>query len=145
MDNLFYEFRLTDTPCGDVLFMRVVPKDGDPWGFFRCLEGTSWWDLISVVDPQVFQTALLGHILPLMREIGTPPEGLCRKIPLDEGVCKQHTICPIYNPRDCKPSPKLPLCYEPPLLEGDALYAATMIALAWKEGRYVIVVNDEQE
>lgn len=125
--------------------MRVVPKDGDPWGFFRCLEGTFWGDSIQVVSEDLLKTALYGHALPLMREIGPPPEAWCKKIPREEGLCLQHSSCMLYHPKNCKPCAKLPLCYEPPLLEGDAKFAATMVAQAWKEGRYVIVVDDEQE
>ena len=141
MNNLLVEFRLTNTQWGDVLFMRPIPRDGDPWGVLRCLEGTSWYDHIPVIPKQLYETALYGDIMPMMRVIGPPPRGICKKFPSDEGLCAAHHYCTIAT-QHCVPGPKLPDCFEPPLLEGDTKHIARVVALAWKEGRYVIVIDE---
>ena len=41
----------------------------------------------------------------------------------------------------CRPGQGVPDCYEPPGLEGEVAMLATTVALAWREGRYVVVVD----
>jgi hypothetical protein len=107
------------------------------------LQGTLWGALIPVIPHEIFEQALLGHIMPLMRVIGPDPAILCKRITEKEGRCiKALEKSCILASKDCKPCSKLPICYEPPLLEGMAAHAAKMVALAWKEKRNVIVVEE---
>jgi len=129
---------------GDLLILRPIPIRGDPWGVLRCLEETVWGDQIAVVPGDVFSTALHGHAMPLVRVLGNPPEVRSRRIPVEDGICRLRTVktCGFSTP-ECKPGPKLPMCYEAPGNIDVSLYA-TAVAQAWKEKRYVVVVEGDE-
>ena len=85
-----------------------------------------------------------GLATPLMREIGPNPSQLVRRVPLDHGVCSLRLECLGFRPEACLPGRKLPDCYQPPKLEGEASEAAIKLALCWREGRYVVVVLGDE-
>lgn len=117
----------------------------DPWGVLGCLRGTPWGDRIPVISGEVMSHALHGWALPLMRVLGSPPNGLMRVIPEPFRRCRSFDACVIYRKDVCHPCPKMPDCYTPPgLTSVDQEVAAATVALAWKEGRYVIVVEGEE-
>jgi len=78
--------------------------------------------------------------MPLMREIGSHPHGLLKQVPTAYRRCRMEQGCIMASAR-CHPNPKVPECYAPPLVSDEALLAASTVAVAWAEGRYVIVVE----
>ena len=134
-------FNLDSKEWGRVLILRPIPRGDDPWGALAPLKGTPWGDLLPIVSGEVFSYACYGHITPLMNEIGRPPRGLSRKVPADYRLCTlRHEGCLMASDK-CQPGPDLPHCYRPPNLAVEAQRAATVVALAWQEGRYVVVVD----
>jgi len=141
-------FTLTGKDWGNVPVLRPVPAETDAWGVLGVLRGTFFEDLVPVVTGEVWSHALNGHLTPLMRMIGRPPEALLRLIPTQFRRCASWQGCGSYDPVRCLPGKKTPDCWSMPLLAGDAAEGITLAALetvlAWRDGRYVvIVVGDE--
>ena len=131
---------LTDPEGGGGKLLFPLPQHGDPWGVMAVLKGTEWAEQIVVVSGADLSHALHGWATPLMRSIGVKPRVHGKKISHENGWCPQITTCPIASD-ECRPGRETPDCYEPPALEGDAAFLATTVALAWAEGRFVIVVD----
>lgn len=141
------EFQLKTTDWGIVKFAR--PEFGsiadDPWGTLACLKGTPWGDVIQEVPGELLSHALHGRATPLMRVLGPPPNGLMRKIPEPYRMCDLgKSGCIIYRKSDCHPCAKMPDCYVPPGLDRHTQFIASLVALAWKENRYVVVVTGDE-
>ena len=49
--------------------------------------------------------------------------------------------CVIFDKAICHPCLKVPACYIPPGLSQEQQEAAAEVVLAWKDGRYVVVVE----
>ncbi len=140
----FLPFTIQTTDWGPIRFARVLPTDSDPWGVVGLLKDTPWGTGISVVPGDLFSHALHGHATPLLRILGSPPETRFRHIPLGQTVCSESQGCPTFQPTICKACPKVPLCYAPPALEGLARELATEVALFWRDGVYVVVVEGNE-
>lgn len=125
---------------GRVLLLRPIPKDGDIWGDLSVLRGTPWGDQIYAISGEVLSHALHGHVMPLMRALGTPPLVRARRLPPEYQECALIKSCILSGP-ECKPGSTVPACYTPPVLPPEAQQAASVVALAWKEGRHVVVVE----
>lgn len=134
------EFHLHTKEWGKILISRIVPHGDDSWGVFRSLEGTPWGDGIAEVPGEAFSHALHGRVMPLVRELGPEPVYLLKKIPEDWRICSAHTKCSIYQPKRCHPCSKTPDCYLPPKLSTEQVPLAAEIAMAWRNGFYVIAV-----
>lgn len=134
MSDGFREINLTDAEQGEIRLLMALPAGDDMWGCLSPLKGTSWEPLIQVVSGEAFSHALHGWATPLVREIGIPPQVRSSRVPLTDSQCAQHGACLGAAPH-CRPGPKVPECYEAPIP------VASRVALAWREGRYVIVVN----
>jgi len=132
-------FSINCTEWGQIKVLRPHPIGDEYWGVLAPLKGTVWGDLIPVVSGETFSHALYGHTMPLLREIGPPPDDLSRKIPDSLGRCQLATAkaCLTITP-NCRPGKKLPDCFEAP---GEYSELASMVALTWAEGRYVVVVE----
>jgi len=128
----------------DVKVLRPTPIGDDPWGQLAPLQGTPWGDEIAKVSGEVLSNALHGESKMLMQEIGPPPHALLKKIPKGFRVCNEIRDCIMADGKICHPCPAMPECYSPPALGVDAKFAACVVALAWKEDRYVIVVEGEE-
>lgn len=132
----FRRIDLVDPQWGDIKLTVAVPQGGDPWGALAPLRGTPWGDQIQVVSGEALSHALHGWAAPLMREIGNPPETRSKRIPTDIAGCALREGC-LGATEACRPGPELPGCYEP---EGADPVAAE-VAFAWRDGRYVVVVE----
>jgi hypothetical protein len=52
--------------------------------------------------------------------------------------------CVVFDAAQCYPCKKLPDCYAPPKLSPEAQALACAVALAWRDGYYVVVVEGEE-
>lgn len=141
----FVSFTLTP-PWGDeILILRVQPRGGDPWGCLSALKGTSWGKQIAVVSGESFSHAMHGRIRPLLRELGPEPRFVCKKIPFIEGHCAlaQAKACPAQS-KQCVPNEETPECYDPPNLDPETAHFVREVVMAWKENRYVVVVEGKE-
>jgi hypothetical protein len=123
-----------------VLYPPPLPKD--PWGALAPLRETSWGAEIPLVRGDFLTHALHGHIMPLRRTLGLPPQERPRRLPLLETICmeRQANRCPMAT-GDCVPgSTRLPECYVAPMMDETLRRLGTMVGRAWDEGRYVFVV-----
>lgn len=137
-------FTLSTREFGNILVLRPQPRRGRPWGDLETLKDTPWGALLPVVSGEALSHALHGHAKPLMAEIGTPPVGLCKKVPEGFRKCSMLATCPMASEKNCQPGPKLPDCYSPPGVDAEAREAVVAVALAWKEGRYVVIVEGDE-
>lgn|GEM_PF-1618743 len=136
---------LADAIFGDLRLMFPVPLE-DPWGVLAPLKGTSWEPRIPVVSGNVLSHAMHGHTKMLREKLGRPPRIAAQRVPEEEAWCilGQNGSCAMAG-ANCRPggNGSLPQCYLPPELTPDQAYVASAVALAWDEGRYVIVVEGE--
>lgn len=128
----------------DVFLLRPTPKGDDPWGALAPLRGTEWEGTITVVDGTLLSHALHGHKMPLLRALKAQPTAMMRR--MAEHTCSLKTGRQCINAsKDCHPCEKLPECYNAPMKDEGARYAATVVALAWRKGYHVIVATEEGE
>jgi len=127
---------------GDLLVLRSLPHGEDVWGDFAILRGTEWEELLPVVPGDKFSHALHGHAKPLLDVLGPPPHVLHKRLPTKLQWCrlKQAKECNIATEK-CLPSLDVPECYEAPVEDIELRMITTLVAQAWGEGRYVIVVG----
>ena len=128
----------------DVFLLRPTPIKGDPWGALAPLRGTPWEQTITVIGGDVFSHALHGHTLPLIRLLKAEPKAQMTRMQAHACTMKAANQC-VGATEHCRPSPKLPECYNAPLEDPAAKYAASVVALAWRKGYHVIVVTEEGE
>ena len=133
-------YTLPSDEWGEVMVLRPIPNANGPWGDMALLEGTPWGDLITHVSGEAMSHALHGFVTPLMREIGPHPHRLARRVPAEYRECAIHAGCAL-STSECHPGPTLPGCYVPPLLTPEVRQIAAVVAAAWQEGRYVVIVE----
>jgi len=133
---------LFDTPYGDLKFTLPVPRAGEPWGVMLPLKETPWAKLIPIVTGDALSHALHGNTKPLMSVVGRPPRHQGKQLQVHERHCKLLGTCTLHEYSRCYVgSGDLPGCYVAPLLGPEAAMLALVVAMAWNEGRYVVVVE----
>ena len=132
-------------PKQEIKIMRPVPSSDDPWGVLAVLKGTVWEPLIPVIDGMTYSHALHGYVAPLLKVLGRPPHAQAQKVPEGHRMCVLHSKRCLGASPHCQPGPKVPDCYEAPGLESpEAQRAVALVVEAWREGRYVVVVEGEE-
>ena len=134
---------LTDRQQGEIKLLIPIPHPPDPWGSLAVLRGTAWEDQITVVAGSVMADAFHGHATPLMRIIGREPRYRALMIPEGDGLCSLVKQCAMSSDHCRVGRKKLPECFEAPLTDPQASHMAALVALAWKEDRYVVVVDGD--
>lgn len=140
MSEGFHQFSVQDAVHGRFELLVAVPNEDDHWGVLAPLRGTVWGAQIREVSGEAFAHARHGFLSPLMREIGPEPKHLSNRIPDIDGRCVLTApgMCAGAGPH-CRPGKKLPDCYEPPgPVETQLLMLR--VAVAWRDGVYVVVV-----
>jgi hypothetical protein len=137
------------------VMVEFVPEDSDNWGTLEPLRGTTWEDGVSEVDADSFSHALHGRLSPLLKKLGRNPVYSARRVSEQEGVCDFKGNCIKFDKNLCRPGGEKgngwrkkygPFdCYQPPLQGAsiDVTETFLKVALAWKEGIFVIVVKGE--
>jgi hypothetical protein len=134
------EFEITDDKQGVIKLLVAIPRGNDPWGVLAPLKNTAWGAEIQVIDAEPYSHALHGWVMPLVRVLGVAPKVRARRV---VEVCGLQRGCIGFKKGICQPGIDLPDCYEAPDLKPEAALIATRVALAWREGRYVVVVEGE--
>jgi hypothetical protein len=135
--------KLDDPDQGEILLMVPIPHDGDPWGSLAVLRGTIWESLITVVTGAAMSDAMHGWATGLVRTIGIQPKYRRKRVSDDDGLCKLYEDCALATIH-CHPRDQFPDCYEAPLDDPEAAMMAAQVAMAWREGRYVVVVEGKE-
>ncbi len=141
MRDKLLEFTLNTTDWGVVKILRPIPLNGDPWGDLAPLKGTPWGDQIPVVSGEVFSHATHGYATPLMRVIGPPTHALMKQIPAKYRICASINDCIMKDLEVCHPCPKMPDCHVTPDVGTELALLISIVLLAWKEKRYVVIVE----
>lgn len=133
-----------DAYGSEIKLLYPVPKE-DPWGSLACLKGTYWGDRIKVISGEIYSHALYGLTKPLREKLGRPPRIDARRVPDALAYCaKLHDGSCAMGDGRCRPGTgKLPICYWAPDNEASIADAAASVALAWDEGRFVIIIEGE--
>jgi hypothetical protein len=138
-------FQIDTEGYGLLKFARPVVRRGStPWGVFDCLRGTLWGDLIPVVSGSSLSHALHGYLKPLMGELGPHPKLLMRKITDSFCAHVRDKSC-VAASRHCYLCTRVPDCYEAPGLDLEQSRVASLVALQWRDGAHVIVVDADTE
>jgi hypothetical protein len=96
------------------------------------------------VSKTMMDHALHGWTKPLVDALGPPPEGCLRKLPVISRDCAIRKDCPSFDKVACKPTAKkMPWCYEPDGLEGEARRLVSEAIALWREGVYVCLVRED--
>ena len=132
-------------PKRDIKILRPTPTPDDPWGALASLKGTPWQPLIPEIPGDAHSHALHGYPGPFLAVLGRPPYAQALKLPESHRVCSMHNQGCLGAGEKCRPGPGMPDCYEPPGLDDpEARTAATLVAEAWAEGRYVVVIVGDE-
>ena len=123
---------------------RPIPIEEDPWGLLAPIKDTPWGELITEVQGDALSHALYGRTGPLLSQIGPDPRSLLRMVPEPYRVCTQIKSCINASPTKCHPCADLPDCYDPPNLGQAAKDEARVVALAWRDGYYVVIPVGEE-
>lgn len=144
-----HRFTIKTQDYGDIPVLRPIPTQErkgdtlviDPWGVLAPVrdEAPDLAKLIPVVSGETFSHALHGYARPLMQVLGPAPQALIKMTPLR--VCALKRECIMYDAKRCSPNRKLPECWVPEGVGASARLAASLVTLAWVEGRYVLVVE----
>ena len=138
-------FVLTGPDWGNVPIIRPLPApDGDIWGVLSPLKETPFEGLIPIVSGEAWSHALNGHLTPLMRIIGPPPNGLLKMVPIEMRVCSWQKKCNSFLEKTCQPGPLVPDCWTVPGIKGDDTLAFIETVLAWRDGKYVVIVSGKE-
>ena len=138
----FRRVDLAATRYGDLKFLVAVPRPGEPWGALAPLRGTTWGSLIPVVSGDAMSHALHGNPQALLAAAGRPPQHQGKQLPLAERRCEVRTGCLLHRDSHCfVASGKLPECFIAAIPGDHEQMLAAYVALAWDEGRYVVVVE----
>ncbi len=136
----FRSVDLDDPDWNLIKLLISLPRPDEPWGVLAPLRGTVWGNQLSIVPGDDLSHAFHGWATPLMRVIGVNPKVRAKRIENDEGVCRLTGSCVGATPL-CRPGPKVLACYEAPGLPQEAWPLASLVARAWGEDRYVVVVD----
>lgn len=139
----FFEFSVHDKDWGEIKILRILPNDDDPWGDLAPLRETIWAQGVQTVSGESLSHALHGWAIPLLDELGDRSHQRIRRMP--KMWCELYTNkrC-LIRASYCYPNKKVPECYTVvPEFQGlqSAVYK---IVMAWKENRYVVVVEGEE-
>ena len=135
------KFTCPDDKWGRPKFIKVIPKRGDIWGVLAPLKDSQWGVLINVVPGHAVAHAVRGHATPLMQLLGPDPTACLRLV--SENRCAFINAC-VTASKDCYPSKKLPDCYEAPSEKPQFSLAASKVALAWKDGYAILVIEGDE-
>lgn len=139
-----HRMTLADQTFGELRLLVAVPRGGDPWGVLAPLrDAEPWGQLIRVVSGESMAHARHGFSAPLMREIGPSPRHLLAMAGrYGQVTCSLAVAGTCAGASQwCLPHPKLPDCYEAPLIVQAAAEIAAEVTLAWRDGLYVLVVR----
>jgi len=128
---------------GDLELYLIYSKDGVWEPQWRALQGSPITSLLTVVSKEDMDHALYRWSKPLVQQLGIPPDGALRKLP--HPVCFQRGTCPLYDAKHCVPRSKiLRVCFEPEgIEEPEARKLASDLIRLWKEGVYIVLVQDK--
>ena len=134
--------RLVTKEKGPIEVLIVYSTAGTWEDDWEPLRGTPWGDLVTVVSKEAMDHALHGWSWPLAKALGLPPRSALRKVPVAGRECAQKETCPLFLPKNCHPSSDtLPWCFEPAGAGPLAPFASKLVQ-TWREGVYVVVVED---
>jgi len=138
----FSKISLLKTEWGPLRILRPLPRDGDDWGPLALARGTEWEPFIRRVSGEAFSYALHGYTKPLVDQLGPEPLIVAGRVPDSVGLCRQFQkkTCAVRKPT-CRPGPEPPACYEASVDSFDLEEALYEVVMAWKKGRYVLVVE----
>lgn len=132
--------KITTYELGDLDLLVVYRNSGILEPEWVGIEGVL--DLLTVVPQQVWDDALVGLTHPLVKRLNLPPKGCLKKLPSEAKVCAKSKGCVFFDKKTCFPeSIRLPWCFEPTGLD-PKVYE---VICAWREGRYVVVVDYDHE
>lgn len=130
---------------GELILDLIDEADGVWEPEWEVLRETIYGSLFSVVAKDTLECALRGWTRPLVGELGIPPQGALRKIPLESRQCFKRGKCPMYLPQLCFPESKnMPWCFEPDGVASEVVRTqATRAIETWREGVYLVVVKGD--
>ena len=110
---------------------------------WKPLQGSPLLDPVTVVSKEVLDHVLHGFSFPFVQQLGPSPEGCVRKLLPVFRQCAQRERCIFYDRVRCVPtSRKMPNCYQPDGVEGEAVSLGAEIVRLWHENVYIVVVQE---
>lgn len=120
----------------------IIPRGGDSWGALSSIRGTPWASLVREVSGESLSHARHGYLEPFLREMGSEPRSLLKRLKSAACMSAVDGTCPIAS-ASCVPGPKTPECYVPPS-HADHHEVILELVLLCRDGvRIVVPVGDE--
>lgn len=145
------DLKLPQPPFSLELLIFYPSEDG--WGELEPLRETEWARGVTEVSGTSLSHALHGMAGPLLKELPLDPRLRPKKVSAEQGECGEAEHCTAFKKGFCRPGGRLkkewgpPSCYEPPLdpaTPRKVKHLFQQIALAWGEGRHVVLVRGEE-
>jgi len=146
------KFSLVDKTWGEYKILLIRYGSDGVWEpAWQALQHSDKWSwirlqMLPINDGDLWENAMHGYPLPLIRILKTPPKISISRCPDTQTSCKHDKVCPSYNSVSCHfHTLKAPLCFE--VFEGDnsLRHVLHVIRDAWLEGRYILLVPDTFE
>lgn len=143
------QFKLHDPDWGERLFY-VIHEDPDgswplEWEPFRVLpELKPVSDLFSRVSNASYQDALRQYAMPLLKELGLPPEACLIKTPQEMIPCQLRKSCAMHDKKTCRgDKDEVPPCYQATVtsLEEGISNQVSRVFELWRLGFYILIVE----
>lgn len=135
--------KLPDPSWGFPSVARIIPNHQNQWGRLVFLKGTVWEQFFPIIDPDIFDQAVRGHATPLMRVLGPPPVAFVKRLPIENGTCRNKGSCVNYS-KDCVPGSKVPECWEPPEFPGEDTTLLSYVVQLWRGDVPVVILNPKE-
>lgn len=136
---------------GETVKISELDPGRTPWGPEADAAARAVLDRCTRATREEMEAAKSGDTKHLEARLGTPPHGCLLKVDM---LCSEHRSCPSADLRECRtscqPSKKkpggFPMCWNAPAAGSDPSSASalmTAIVMAWRDGRTVVIVDDE--
>jgi hypothetical protein len=108
---------------------------------WRPLQGHPFAALLTEVSHDTIEHAVMGYSRPFVKALGRSPLECLHKLPSRE--CVKRAGCPLYDEKNCLSTAKaMPWCFEPEGTAGDVRRLGAELVRLWREGVYVVVVEE---
>lgn len=138
------EFRINCMEWGFVNFIGPTRRGDDPWGDLAPLRGTYFEEYVSILESEIIENAIMGHVMPLISSLKPENNLISAKINKKLGketLCKNYTSCGIRS-KHCNLNKKSPICYESKILNFELSYP---VLNAIRDGTKIVVILGESE
>lgn len=144
------QFFLNDPDWGEMPVYCIREKSDGTWErewepFRTSDEVASIRAVLETVSPESYEQALSGWAVPMIRELGLPPEGCFSKLANEIARCSYRNECAAHDEDDCVAGMDSPACFSIGVEDTGVRRLANRIVEMWEQGIHVCLVPYQDE